>query len=147
MAVREVEKDVELALMEGIKERLAADGVTGVEVDALLHGAPYDEPNYPYVFVMCQPLTHKGGTLNSWSGQASIEIKTKHITTEDRDASNMAQILGSVAYALDFDSFSTHTQRVNAVHVRRNGGNYVFDGSTNEVQISVEIVEACGQKS
>jgi hypothetical protein len=146
MAVKDVEKDIEHAIEACINARLATDGVAGVSSNTLLTGAPGEEPNYPYIFVMCRPLAHRGAGTDQWTGDASVEIMTKHQTPKDRDATTMAQILGSVAYALDYDNFSTHTQRISSLALRRTGGSYTFEGSTNICSIDIEIIKACGQK-
>jgi len=146
MAVREVEKDIEQALEAGINARLATDGLSGVSSNTLLSGAPGEEPRFPYIFVMCRPLNHLGAGTDQWTGEAQVAIMTKHLTPHDRDATTMGDILASVAYALDYDTFTAHTTRGGSLAVRRAGGSYRFESSDNECLIDIEIIKACGTK-
>ena len=146
MTVRAVELDIERAVMLAIQDQVAADGIVGVNFNTLLSGAPGQEPEYPYVYVMCEPLTHMGGTLNQWEGTISVEIRTKHTTGNDRDAATLGDIFSAVAYTIENADFSTKTERVASLQLRRTGGGYFFEEATNTLEVSAEIVKACGSK-
>lgn len=146
MAVRDIEADVEQAVVQAINAQLQADGITGVDVDSLTSGSSGEEHRKPYAFVMCRPLSHQGASTEQWSGDLAIEIMTKHLTGRDRTAATLVNIMGSIAYALDFDNFSQYTERVGALQLRRTGGSYDFEDSTNTVTLDVDIIKACGSK-
>ena len=146
MAVRDVEKDIENAVKAVLEAQIDADGIMGVTFRTLTGGAPGEEPQKPYVFIACRPLNYKGGGTDQWDGELSIDIHTQHLTSYDRDATGLVEIMGSVAYALDYNDFSASTERVGAVNLRRTGGSYDFDKSHNIATIDVTIIKACNSK-
>jgi len=146
MAVRAVENDIENAVKAVIEAQLITDGVVGVTVDGLTLGAPGVEPKKPYVFVVCRPLEHKGGNTDQWMGELAIDIHTLHLNTRDRTAADLTNIMASVAYAIDYGDFSAQATRLNAIQLRRTGGEYTFDDSMNQCTIDVSVIKACGSK-
>jgi hypothetical protein len=145
---RDIEKDIETAVKAVIVAQLATDGIMGVRVDALTLGAPGEENTKPYIFVMCQPVQKQGfgGTDSTYNTAIAIQIQTAHLTSEDRRATNLINILGSVGYALDNADFTAQTARIGSLQIRRQGGNYDFEDSTNEVTIQCDAL-ICGTKS
>lgn len=146
MTVRAVENDIETAVKAVIEAQLVTDGISGVTVDGLTLGAPGVEPKKPYVFIACRPLEHKGGQTDQWMGELQVDIHTLHLNTRDRDAADLVNIMASVAYAMDYGDFSAQTTRLNALQLRRTGGEYTFDESMNQCTIDVSVVKACGSK-
>ena len=143
--MRGIEADVEQAVVEVIKDQLIADNLGGVSVNAITLGSPGEEPVYPYVHVACRPATHKGAMVKDWTADLSISIMSKHLTGRDRSATGAVDILDSVGYAMDFGDFSAKAVRVNSIHVRRTGGSWEFENSTNTVNIDA-VVLICGNK-
>lgn len=142
MAIRGVESDAEQAIVNVIKARLITDGISA-HVDGLTLGAPGQEPQMPYVFVMVRPAQHRGSAIGQWTADASIEIRTQHLDGRDRDGSMLTKLFESVAYACDFDNFTAQATRLYSINVRRTGGDYAFEESTNMVSISCELI-LCG---
>jgi hypothetical protein len=141
-----IEADIEQAIVAVILEQLEEDDHEEVPVTAITLGSPGDEAVYPMVHVACQPLAGKGAKVKEWTGQVVVNIRTKHLTGKDRDASTLVSLFGSVSYALDFGDFTEEAKVLNSIHMRRGGGDYIFADSTNEVNITCAVT-ACGIKS
>jgi len=140
-----IEKDVEDATVLQIAARLAAVPLTGVRVVSFLGGGLGEETERPYVFVACSPAQAvKKGHL--YEAELAVEVSTAHLTGRDRDGTALAELMGHVAAALDYDDFSQHAVVVNSIQLVREGGSYEVAQSSNDATLSVKVM-ACGDGS
>lgn len=137
-----VEAIIEAAFKGLIESQLSTDSITGVRVGTITGGIVDEEMTKPFIWIGCAPVEHKGGSLNQWTGQVEVRIRTAHLTRKDRDGATLVELLGSVGYALDYGTASP--TGLNSIAFRRLQGEWEFADSSNGVNIPVEIISACG---
>ena len=144
MTLRGVEKDIEQAVAARITTTLATDGITA-RVGTFTGGMLGEENSKTAVLVTCAPLEYGGAGVTYWIGSLEIVCETSHLTPNDRDGTDLADLVESIAFMLDQSyDYSTELNVLGSLSLRRVGGEHDISDSTNMTLISVDIIRACG---